>query len=162
MRKAFPLLALLLLAACSSAPTRPAFSDFLEIREVIDDDPLAHQFLSLSGEEYRLGDPAISGRAVNRFQIKGAAAEQFDMLITLTGAEDARWRRFARSRIGKAAALVVDGKVRTIFKVTDPGPPAEDKLLVLTIPAVSSSQEDAEKLEQFIDASKKPVKKVQD
>ncbi|MCZ7557979.1 MAG: hypothetical protein M5R41_16385 [Bacteroidia bacterium] len=159
MRKVLPLLALLLFASCSGTPDKPAFSDFLEIRDIVEDDPLAHQFASLGGEKYRLGDPMIYGRSVNRFQIKAVSPEQYDMLITLTGAEDARWRRFARSRIGKTVALVVDGKVQATFPVIDPGPPAEDKLLVITIPAVCESEKDAQRLEQFLETSKKPLKK---
>jgi preprotein translocase subunit SecD len=159
MRKVLPLFSLLFILACSGAPPRPAFSDFLEIRDITEDDPLTHQFVSVSGEKYRLGDPVITGRAVNRFQIKSATDERFDMLVTLTGAEDARWRRFARSRIGKQVALVVDGKVRTTFAVADPGAPEEGKLLILTISGVADSQKEADVLEQFIEASKKPVKK---
>jgi len=159
MRKVFPLFVLLFCVACSGTPDKPAFTDFLEIREVADDDPLAHQFLTVEGESMRLGDPAIYGRTVNRFQIKRISDEQFDLLLTLTGAEDARWRRFARGRIGKQAALVVNGKIQRLFTVVDPGPAGEDKLLVLSIAGVAAAQEDADKLDQFIEKSK-PAKKA--
>ncbi len=159
MRKVLPLLSILFCIACSGASEKPAFTDFLEIREVSDDDPLAHQFMTTEGVGMRLGDPAIYGRSVNRFQMKAISEERYDLLITLIGAEDARWRRFTRSRVGKQAALVVDGKIQCVFSIADPGPAAEDKVLILTIAGVAATQEAADKLEQFIESSKKPLKK---
>ena len=48
----------------------------------------------------------VSGKSISRLQVKRISEERFDLLMTLTGAEDSRWRRFARSR-GRQAALVV-------------------------------------------------------
>jgi hypothetical protein len=158
MRKLYLFLIVFLFFACSSAPPKPAFSDFLEIRAIADEDPLAHRFASLSGEIYRLGDPIILGRAISRIQIQQVPTGKFDMLLTLTGAEDARWRRYTRRRIGQEVALLIDGKVQTVFPIADPGEPEEDKVLVLTVPSVAESEKDAEKLEQFVERAR-PARK---
>ncbi|MBR9974178.1 MAG: hypothetical protein KFF77_01225 [Bacteroidetes bacterium] len=151
---------LLLLAACSSTPVKPVFSDFMEIREIRNDDPLAAKFADAEGEEFRLGDPVVSGKSVSRLQVKRVSDERFDLLVTLTGADDSRWRRFARSR-GRQAALVVDGTIRSIFEVQDPGEAKENEMLVVAIPSVTDAQEDADRLDQFFEESKaaKRVKK---
>jgi hypothetical protein len=147
----------ILFSACSSSPSRPVFSDFLEIRELQEDDPLTLKFQTKDGEEFRLGDPVISGKAVSRFQIKPGKDEMYDLHMTLTGVMDARWRRFARSR-GRQAALVVDGVINTIFDVQDPGPPKENEVLVVTIYNVAESQEESETLDNFLEASKEKKK----
>ena len=161
MKHAPLLLLLILLAACSSSSTKPVFSDFMEVREIKADDPLAAKFLDLDGEEYRLGDPVVSGKSVSRLQVKRISDERFDLLMTLTGAEDSRWRRFARGK-GRQAALVVDGTIRSVFDVQNPGEPKENELLVVPIPSVASSQEDADKLDQFFETSQTAKKKKRD
>ena len=149
---------LLLLAACSSAPVKPVFSDFMEIREIRNDDPLAAKFADAEGEEFRLGDPVVSGKSVSRLQVKRVSDERFDLLMTLSGADDSRWRRFARSR-GRQAALVVDGTIRSIFEVSDPGMPVENQLLIVTIPSVAATQEDADGLDRFLEDGKAAKRK---
>jgi hypothetical protein len=157
--KSAPLLLLtLFLIACSSAPTRPVFSDFMEVRELKADDPLAAKFTDKEGEEFRLGDPIVTGKAVARLQVKRGSDEKFDLYVTLTGAEDSRWRRFARSK-GRQAALVVDGSVCCIFDVQDPGPPKENEVLVFQIPNVAQSQEEADKLDRYLEDGKAAKKK---
>ncbi|MCB2205207.1 hypothetical protein KQI65_10695 [bacterium] len=146
----------LLFFSCSSTPNRPAFSDFLEIREVQADDPLALRYETRDGEEIRLGDPVLSGKNISRFQVKPGKTDLFDLYITLTGAEEARWRRFARSR-GREAALVIDGKVRCLFEVPDPGDPQAGAVIVVPIPEVAETQEEADELERFLEDNK-PVK----
>jgi hypothetical protein len=151
----------LLLLGCSSAAPRPVFSDFLEVRELQEDDPLALRFSSRDGEEYRLGDPILSGKSISRLQIKPGADDLYDLYITLTGAMDSRWRRFARSR-GRQAAVVVDGKVCCTFNVQDPGPARENEVLIITIPGVAESAEEAEEMDRFFEESKKPKKDQED
>ena len=149
-----PLVLLILFAAgCGSAPVRPAFTDFLEIREMQTDDPLASRFESKDGDEYRLGDPVLSGKHISRFQVKPGTGEMFDLHLTLTGAMEARWRRFARSR-GREAALLVDGRVCCVFPVADPGAPKEGSVLIITIPDVAETQEEAEQMERFFEDNK--------
>ena len=163
MRTVLPLLLLLIFVACSGGDTKPAFTNYLEIRAVLDDDPLATVFKDEEGETLRLGDAVLHGRNVSRMQIKGGS-DRYDLLLTLTGAEDARWRRFARSRVGKPAALVLDGRVRTVFNIVDPGQPEEDKLLVLTVPNVAQSPDGAQQLDTWLEANKpasKPAKREQ-
>ncbi|MDT8324170.1 MAG: hypothetical protein RRA94_08670 [Bacteroidota bacterium] len=152
------LLLLLLIASCGSAPVRPTFADFVEIREIQSDDPLASRFLSESGDEYRLGDPVLSGKQISRFQVKPGKGETYDLHLTLTGAMEARWRRFARSR-GREAALVVDGKVCCVFTVADPGEPTEGSVLILTVPDVATTSEQAAEMERFLEDNKSSVKK---
>lgn len=154
----FLFIAALILVSCSSTPSRPVFSDFMEIREIKDDDPLAAKFSTKEGEEYRLGDPIVQGKNVSRLQLKSISDEQFDLHVTLMGAEDSRWRRFARSK-GRQAALVVDGSILCIFKVTDPGPPVENELLVVRIPNVTQEKEEAEKLDSFFENSRTAKRK---
>jgi hypothetical protein len=151
------LLALLVLA-CSSPAPRPVFSDFMEVREIKGDDPLAARFVTKDREEYRLGDPVVSGKSINRMQVKRVSDGQFDLHLTLTGADDARWRRFARSR-GRQAALVVDGTICCVFDVQDPGPAKENELLVIPITNVAQSQEEADRLDQFLEQGKAARKK---
>lgn len=159
MKPAVILMLAILFAACSSSPTRPVFSDFMEIRELQEDDPLTLTFQTREGEEVRLGDPIISGKNVSRFQVKENKDGAFELHITLTGAMDARWRRFARSR-GRVAALVVDGTIRSIFDVENPGLPVEKQLLVVTIPGVANDLEDAEALDDYLERSKTKKKKT--
>ena len=144
------LLPIALLFACSSPSSRPVFSDYLEVREVKADDPLAAKFLDAEDEEYRLGDPVVTGKATSRLQVKRAGDERYDLLITLLAAEDSRWRRFARSR-GRQAALVIDGRVRCVFDVADPGEPKENEVLVVAIPNVAHTAEEAEQLDTFLE-----------
>ncbi len=151
-------LATIILTACSSAPPRPVFSDFMEIRGLKGDDPLAAKFSDKEGEEIRLGDPVVSGRSVARLQVKRVSDDQFNLHVTLTGAEDSRWRRFARNKRRKAA-LVVDGTVRRVFKVEDPGPPVENELLIIRIADVAQSQEEADKLDLYLEEGKASRKK---
>ena len=157
--KSAPLLLLaLFLFACSSAPTRPVFSDYMEVRELKADDPLAAKFTNTEGEEFRLGDPIVTGKAIARLQVKRANDEKFDLYVTLTGAEDSRWRRFARSK-GRQAALVIDGIVCCVFDVQDPGPPKENEVLVFQIPNVAQSQEEADKLDRYLEDGRVAKKK---
>jgi hypothetical protein len=158
MRIAIPFILTILIAACSSAPPRPVFSDFMEIRGIQEDDPLAAKFSNKEGEIFRLGDPVISGNSVTRLQIKRLGDEQFDLHVTLTGAEDSRWRRFARSR-GRQAALVVDGSIHCIFDVADPGAPIENEMLVVRVPNVARTQEEADKLDLYLENSKTAKRK---
>ena len=161
MKTAVIMVLAVLFAACSSAPTRPVFSDFMEIRELQEDDPLTLTFQTREGEEVRLGDPVISGKNVSRFQVKENKEGIFELHITLTGAMDARWRRFARSR-GRIAARVVDGTIRGMFDVENPGPPVENELLVITIPDVATSLEDAEALDEYLERSKTKKKPIEE
>ncbi|MBE0642763.1 MAG: hypothetical protein IH600_01660 [Bacteroidetes bacterium] len=148
----------LILVSCSSTPPRPVFSDFMEIREIKTDDPLAAKFSTMDGDEYRLGDPIVSGKSVSRLQVKRMSDEQFDLHVTLLGADDSRWRRFARSK-GRQAALVVDGSIRCIFNVVDPGPPVENELLVVRVPDVAQTQEEADKLDTYLEEGKAAKRK---
>ncbi|PLX31023.1 MAG: hypothetical protein C0600_06820 [Ignavibacteria bacterium] len=161
MKTAVIMMLAVVFTACSSSPTRPVFSDFMEIRELQTDDPLTLTFQTREGEEVRLGDPVISGKNVSRFQVKENKDGEFELHITLTGAMDARWRRFSRSR-GRQAALVVDGMIRSIFDVQNAGPPVENELLVVTIPDVATSLEDAEALDSYLENSKTKKKKITD
>ena len=61
------------------------------LREIKDDDPLAAKFSTKDGAEYRLGDPIVSGKTVSRFQVKRMSDDQFDLHVTLTGADNSRW-----------------------------------------------------------------------
>lgn len=151
----------LFVIACSSAPPRPVFSDFLEIREVVDDDPLAARFATADGEEHRLGDPVLAGKNISRLQIKPGKGDVFDMYMTLTGATDARWRRFARSR-GREAAVVIDGVITRIFPVEDPGVPKEKEVLIVAVPGICETQEDADRLDHFFEESKAAMRKKKD
>lgn len=148
----------LFISSCGSAPVRPSFADFVEIRELQNDDPLAARFMSESGDEYRLGDPVLTGKQISRFQVKPGAGEMYDLYLTLTGAMEARWRRFARSR-GREAALVLDGKVCCVFSVADPGAPTEGSVLVVTVPDVAETPEKAEEMERFLEENKSSIKK---
>lgn len=141
------------LISCSSTPERPAFSDFMEIREVKADDPLAAKFYNEEEEEIRLGDPIVTGKTVSRLQVKPFSEDQFDLHVTLLGADDSRWRRFARSR-GRKAALIVNGKVRSVFDVADPGAPTEGELLVVRVPAVARTQEAADALDSYLETGR--------
>lgn len=144
------LLSLAVLFSCSSQPARPVFSDYLEVREVKSDDPLAAKFTDAEGEEYRLGDPIVTGKATSRLQVKRVSDERYDLLVTLLAAEDARWRRFARSR-GRQAALVIDGRVRCVFDVADPGEAKENEVLVVAIPNAAQTEEEAARLDTFLE-----------
>lgn len=157
MRIAILALFAIILSACSSPPPRPVFSDFMEIRGLKGDDPLATKFSNKDGEEIRLGDPVISGKTVTRTQVKRVSDEQFDLHITLSGAENSRWRRFARDK-RRQAALVVDGTICCVFEVADPGPPVENELLVVRIPDVAQSQEEADTLDKFLEDNRSAKK----
>ncbi len=158
MRNAPLFLFVLLVLSCSSTPTRPVFSDFMEIREIKDDDPLAAKFSTKDGAEYRLGDPIVSGKTVSRFQVKRMSDDQFDLHVTLTGADNSRWRRFSRSK-GRQAALVIDGSIATIFKVMDPGQAEENEVLVVRIPSAAQTEEDAEKLDTYLESNRTTKRK---
>jgi hypothetical protein len=159
MKAAALLLLVLVFSACSSPPPRPVFSDFLEIREVVDDDPLAARYTTAEGEEHHLDDPVVSGKHISRLQLKPGTDDRFDLVMTLTGAQDARWRRFARSR-GRQAALVIDGRISRIFTVEDPGIPVENEALMITIPGVAETREDADKLDLYFEEKKTAMKKT--
>ncbi|MFA6233158.1 MAG: hypothetical protein WC824_03065 [Bacteroidota bacterium] len=158
MRLAFLFILTILIAACSSAPPRPVYSDFMEIRGIKNDDPLAAKFSNAEGEEFRLGDPVVSGKSVARFQVKRVSDDQFDLHVTLMGAEDSRWRRFARSK-GRKAALIIDGSVRCVFDVADPGPPVENEVLVVRVPNAAGTQEEADKLDRYLEDNKAAKRK---
>ena len=115
---------LLVLSGCSSSSV-PPFSEFMEIRKVADDDPLATKFESVDGEVVLLGDKVISGKDVSRFQLK-QGEEGYDLYITLLHAEETRWRKFAWSRRPRQAAMLLNGKVHTVFSTVRP-PKAEEK-----------------------------------
>ncbi|GEM_PF-1345864 len=161
MKAPFLLLLGLLIAACSSTPPRPVFSDFMEIREVVDEDPLAARFADEDGEQHHLGDPVVSGKNISRLQIKPGKDDMYDLHMTLTGSQDARWRRFARSR-GRTAALVIDGTIVRTFPVENPGMPIENEVLIVTIPGIADSQDDAERLDRFFQESKAATKTGKD
>ncbi|MFZ1731152.1 MAG: hypothetical protein WBQ23_05215 [Bacteroidota bacterium] len=151
----------IIFSACSSTPARPAFSDFMEIRGIKNDDPLAAKFVDKDGEEFRLGDQVVSGKTITRLQVKRVSDERFDLFVTLSGVEDLRWRRFVRSKVDQAA-LVIDGSICCIFNVTDPGPQVENKLLVVCIPDVAQSQEEADKLDRYLEDGKAARRKRTD
>lgn len=160
--KAAPILLLaLFISACSSSPPRHVFSDFLEVREVVDEDPLAARFADEDGEVHHLGDPILQGKNISRLQVKPGKDDMYDLYITLTGALDARWRRFARSR-GRTAALVIDGTIVRTFPVQDPGMPVENEILIVSIPGVTDSQDEAERLDRFFEESKASAKSSKD
>jgi len=162
MKVAPILLLALFISACSSSPPRHVFSDFLEVREVVDEDPLAARFADADGEVHHLGDPILKGKNISRLQVKpGKEDDLYDLYMTLTGALDARWRRFARSR-GRTAALVIDGTIVRTFPVEDPGMPVENEILVVNVPGVAESQVEAERLDRFFQESKAAVKKKRD
>lgn len=159
MRIAVFVLFSILLYSCSSTPSRPLFSDYMEVREIRSDDLLASRFRDTEGEEYRLGDPVIMGKSVSRLQVKRVSDDRYDLYVTLLGVDDARWRRFSRSR-GRQAALVVDGVIRSVFDVQNPGTPVEGEVLIVPIPNVASSEIDAEKLDRFLEDNRPAKRKA--
>ena len=145
-------IALLVFAGCSSSSV-PPFSEFMEIRRVADDDPLATRFETVDGEEIRLGDKVISGKNISRFQFK-QGEEGYDLYITLLHAEETRWRKFAWSRRPREAAMLINGKVHTVFSTVRP-PKAEEKTaLIVRIPAVAETEEEAKSLDNFFAENK--------
>lgn len=151
----------LVLAGCAGAPSRPVFSDFMEVREIREDDALAQKFLDREGETYRLGDPVVTGKQVSRLQIKPNAEESYDLIMTLTGVHEVRWRKFAR-RGGRQAALVVDGTVCCLFTVADPGPAGTGTLMAVVVPHVAESQEEAEEMEAYFENNRSTKKEQRD
>jgi len=154
MRLSILVSVLLLFSACASKDAVPGFIDFLEIRGLSPDDALAPVFSDMDGVKHRLGDPIFSGRTLGRFQFKQINPERFDLLLTLTGVDEVRWQRFARSRTGDQAALLINGKIYSMFTVVSPGIPEEGKAFVLTIPEITKRQEEAERLDQYFESRK--------
>ncbi|MBR9977383.1 MAG: hypothetical protein KFH87_04785 [Bacteroidetes bacterium] len=125
------------------------------------DDLLASRFRNAEGEEYRLGDPVIMGKSASRLQVKRVSDDRYDLYVTLLGVDDARWRRFARSR-GRQAALVVDGVIRSVFDVQNPGTPVEGEVLIVPVPNAASSETEAEKLDRFLEDNRPARRKTKD
>jgi hypothetical protein len=148
------LLPILLWTGCGGSVPSPK-TEFMEIRPVLPDDPLAARFATDGGEEVRLGDRVTGGTGVTRSQVKEAKDGSWNLLLTLTGPDESRWRRFARST--RDAALVINGRVRTIFTTEVPGEATVGGSVTITIPGVAATEEEARQLDDALLAQRKPA-----
>ena len=146
----FVLLIALVLAGCgSSGPSIVRITDVLQVRPVLDDDPLASHVLDMEGNTLRVGDPVIADGRIWVVHL-GKGATQNDLTIRLRDADAARWRNFARRYKGRDAALIIDGRVRATFKITPI--PDEEENTRIDIPGVVETPEEAELLSKRLEA----------
>jgi hypothetical protein len=144
------LLVALLLAGCgSSGSSIVKITDILQVRPVLDDDPLASHVLDLEGNTIRVGDPIINDGRIWVVHL-GKGATQNDLTIRLRDADAARWRNFARRNKGREAVLIIDGRVRANFTITPIAD--EDENTRIDIPNVVDTPEDAELLIKRLEA----------
>jgi hypothetical protein len=148
------LLPFLLWTGCGGSVPSPK-TEYMEIRPVLADDPLAARFATDSGEEVRLGDRVTGGIGVTRSQVRQAKDSSWNLILTLTGADESRWRRFARSK--REAALVINGRVRTIFTTEVPGEATVGGSVTVTIPGIADTEEEARQIDDALLAQRKPV-----
>ncbi len=144
------LLFVFVLAGCgSSGPSVMKITDVLQVRPVLDDDPLASHVLDLEGNTIRVGDPIINDGRIWVVHL-GKGATQNDLTIRLRDADAARWRNFARRYKGREAVLIIDGRVRANFKITPISD--EDENTRIDIPGVVETPEEAELLSKRLEA----------
>lgn len=146
------LLPLLLAAGCGGSVPSPK-TEYMEIRPVLADDPLAARFLTDDGEELRLGDRLTGGSTVTRTQVKAQKDGAYSLLVTLTGPDESRWRRFARSP--RQAALLLNGRVRAVFTAEVPGEATVGGFVLITIPDAAITEEAARELDDALLAQRK-------
>ena len=143
---------LVLLSACSSTPGSTAFQgEYLEIREVMNDDPLATPYETADGTEVRLGDKILAASQVSNLRMKQNTSGSFDLLVSLTGAVQARWRRFAGSRKPHDAALLVEGRILSVFTPEVPDNTVDKEVYTFAIPGVAEDLEASEALNATFD-----------
>ena len=150
MKSLLLLLPLLLLAACGGSSGVSKTGDVIQIRPVLDDDPLAAKFETTDGDEIRLGDPILSDQFINSLLVRESGAETFELSVYMTEFGAGRWRKIMK-RTSLQLALVVQGRVRTVFA---PSLPVNKTGTQILVPAVASTQEEADKLQTILDTKK--------
>jgi hypothetical protein len=128
--------------------SRLVVTDVIQIRQVLHDDPLAASFEDRTGAIVRCGDAALTDGLISfTYFKKGADTTKFDLWVVLNERGSSTWKTFAR-KSGRTAALLLDGKVLTTFAAT---PSVDKQAMKIIIPAVATSQEEADALQIRLD-----------
>lgn len=131
----------ILLFSCSS--TKIVIKDAMQIRQVLGDDPLAVKLPSIVGEKISVGDVILTERSIDRVQTKTVHESRYDLLLTVRGVEELRWKAFARKRGVSEAAFVLQGVVRRIFPVVRPD---TNLVTIIAIDSVASSETELQRI----------------
>ena len=149
-----PIFAAMALCCSGTEPSRMFLTDVIQVREVIEGDPLAAKTWTVEGEEIRVSDIFLSDKLINRVQLKEIAEDRWDLLLVMgRSGGAAKWKNVSRRRNGKTGALLIDGKVLKTFTIVE-HPETDAEFITLTIGSVVSSKEDAEKLQLRLDQKK--------
>jgi hypothetical protein len=159
LRSTVVLLAFFGFACSGPEPAKIFLTDVIQIRQVIDDDPLAAKVFTAEGEEMRVGDVILADKLIQRVQLKGIAEDRWDLLVVLGQSGGlAKWRNVSRRLNGKTAALLIDGKVLKTFPIAT-AEETEAEYLTITIDTIVSTKGEAEQLQLRLDAKRSPKDK---
>ncbi len=71
-------------------------TDALQVRSLLNDDPLAVKMLSTDGEEIRVGDVVLTETMIEWHSVKKVAPDRFDLVMNMKSINAGRWRSFAK------------------------------------------------------------------
>lgn len=137
----------LLVIGCGSAPATLPIKDRVQIRPVLAGDPLAAKVPDLQGETVGVGDVVLTERSLNRIQVVKVNDTRYDLVLTVLGADGARWKTFAEKNRRRQGALIVNGTVRTTFPLTIPDEEKEGSVITIENIAADETAADALKLQ---------------
>lgn len=145
LRRIIPSLHLLLigflLVSCSGS--KIVIKDAMQIRQVLAEDPLAVKLPSVDGEKVSVGDVILTERSIDRVQTKTVHESRYDLLLTVRGVEELRWKAFARKRSVSEAAFVLHGVVHRMFPVVRPD---TSLVTIIVIDSVASSEKELQRI----------------
>jgi hypothetical protein len=127
-------------------------TDAMQVRTLLNDDPLAVKILTPEGEELRVGDVVLTEKMIEWHSVKQIAPDRFDLILNLKSINAGRWRLFAKRNAGKQAVMILGGTVRCLFVVPAP---AEKENFSITIEKVTASELGADEIDQILKKKKK-------
>jgi len=82
MKKFTFLFIVILLTGCGGSHYLKV-TDALQVRPLLNDDPLAVKILSLEGEEIRVGDVVLTETMIEWHSVKKVAPDRFDLVLNM-------------------------------------------------------------------------------
>ncbi|NOY06928.1 MAG: hypothetical protein GXO82_09945 [Chlorobi bacterium] len=136
-------IAVCILSGCAGSGR--VLTDVFQVRTVAPNDPLAIPVESQSGEIIKVGDVILSERSIASTVVMDGAEGLYDLVLRLKDADNIRWKQYTRRNKGSNVAIILDGKVWSLYPVRREM--AEGKL---TLEGVSSDREYLDRLGQRI------------
>ncbi len=144
----------ILAAGCGGSDAVVRTTDVLQIRNILEDDPLATKLTTEDGRTLSIGDVLLSDKGVNRAQVKETPEGTYDIELTLDERERVRMNNFWARDKAREVLVFIDGKLWGILNAS--ALLADSKLLLANAaPTEEEAQQLADRLVLWKEKKKK-------